>query len=152
MKDFYSKREKYFCNYADTISGVFRKIRYGVSECCPKKDLDLITMRYELAKWQSNLDYSLSMLIRLDTKWEAFMINGTPLTCLNVNITNNSAESYKFDPAASTWVINYNLPFTPNVTTTDLSGQEIQGTVQYITPSIIHIIFSSPVSGWAYLS
>ena len=152
MKDFASKKEKYFCNYADAISGVFRKVRYGIASCCPKEDLDLITMRYELSQWQSSLDYSAAALLRRNIKWKPFIFNDPSTTCITINIIDNAAESFKFDPAVATWVIEHNLLFNPNVTTTDLSGQEIQGTVQYVSPSKIHVVFSTPVSGWAYLS
>lgn len=152
MKDFASKQEKYFCTYADAVESNFKKIRYGVASCCPKEDVDLIAMRYELALWQSSMDYSSLSIIKRNIKWKPFMFDSNPVTCVTINIIDNAAEAFKFDPAVAIWVINHSLLFTPNVTTTDLNGQEIQGTVQYISPSIIHVIFSTPVSGWAYLS
>lgn len=152
MKDFASKQQKYFCNYGDAVESTFKKVRYGVSPCCPSDNFDLISMRYELAAWQTSGDYSLLSMIKRFIKWRPLIFENDPLTCITINIVDNAAESFKFDPAIAIWVINHSLPFTPNVTTTDLSGQEIQGTVQYITPSIINVVFSTPVSGWAYLS
>lgn len=152
MKDFASKQQKYFCKYADSVESIFKSIRYGISSCCPGDDVDLIAMRYELALWQSSMDYSALSRIKRNIKWKPFMLDSDPITCVTVNIIDSAAESFKFDPAVATWVINHTLNFMPNVTTTDLSGQEIQGTLQYISPSVIHVVFSTPVSGWAYLS
>jgi hypothetical protein len=58
MKDFLSKKDKYFCDYADMIMSEFKNIRYGITSTCPNKSVDLTAMRYELALWQSDLDYS----------------------------------------------------------------------------------------------
>lgn len=153
MKNFVDKKNKYFIGYANAISGVFRKIRYGIASCCPKEDLDLITIRYELAEWQSSSDYStLSEIRRRYIKWAPFVVGDCNLQFININVVNGAAESFKFDPAIATWLIHYELPFTPNVTTTDLAGQEIHGIVEYLNASTLSITFSTPVSGWAYLS
>lgn len=153
MKNYVSKKEKYFCKYADAISGVFRKVRYGIASCCPKEDLDLITMRYELAMWQSSSDFSsISELETFYPNLVPYLIKDDAMCFVNINVVKGAGESFKIDPAVATWVINHNLLFTPNVTTTDLLGQEIQGTVQYINSSTINVVFSTPVSGWAYLS
>jgi hypothetical protein len=75
MKDFTNKRVKYNCTYADAMLAEFKKIRYGISSCCPKEDVDLITMRYELAEWQSSVDYScLSNIENKCTNWLVFPV------------------------------------------------------------------------------
>jgi hypothetical protein len=153
MKDFASKQVKYFCNYADAFLAEFKKIRYGISSCCPKEDVDLITMRYELATWQMSDGYStISEVKKKYGNLIPYTIEDTSTCFVNVTIVKDSAQSFKIDPAQSIWVLDYDLPFTPNVMTTDLNGQEIQGTVQYINSFQINVVFSSPVSGWAYLS
>lgn len=153
IKNFAIRKSKYFIEYGNAISEVFRKIRYGIASCCVKDDLDLITIRYELAEWQSSPDYStLSEIRRRNIKWAPFIVGNDDLQFININIVNGAAESFKFDPAVAVWYINYDLPFTPNVTTTDLAGQEISGVVTYLNASTLSITFSEPVSGWAYLS
>lgn len=57
---------------------------------------------------------------------------------------------------STTWVINHDLPFIPNVTLVDDNGNTIDGQIQYLSSNsnggTIQIIFSIPVIGRAYLS
>lgn len=156
MKDFITKKEKYFKNYADSIMNEFRSLKYGIHACCDKYDLDLVTMRYELASWQSSGDYStLSELRSNYKKWLPINVAGDEEICYyNININNYTGvgKSFHITPAASTWILVHDLEFSPNVATTDESGQEIQGTVVYVNDTTVNVIFSQPVAGWAYLS
>lgn len=81
---------------------------------------------------------------------------GGCLTRINLNpaITINNSTQYQHTQtiAASTWIINHNLGFVPNVFTIDVNGIEIEGVVETQGLNIIHIIFSEPVAGYAYLS
>jgi len=153
MKDFASKKAKYFCEYADSISDKFKKLRYGISACCHREDFDLVFMRYELATWQSSLDYStLSQLKTRLRKWLPINFDDNKYCHVNINIIDSAAAAFKIEPATDIWIIHHDLPFIPNVTTTDLTRKEIQGTVEYPNDTTVKITFSSPVAGWAYLS
>ena len=153
MKDFASKDSKYFCNYADAISDKFKKLRYGISPCCNKEDFDLTFMRYELATWQTSLDYSTMSQIKTRLrKWLPINLDDNNLCSVNINITESAGAAFKIDPAVDVWIVHHTLPFVPNVTTTDLTRKEIQGTVEYPNDTTVKITFSSPVAGWVYLS
>lgn len=52
----------------------------------------------------------------------------------------------------SVWVINHGLPFNPQVTTLDSSGQEVEGDVVYTSSTQIVVTFAAPFAGVAYLS
>lgn len=54
--------------------------------------------------------------------------------------------------ASPTWIVPHALPYTPAVTTTDTAGTVIVGDVTYPDPTTVHVSFSVPVSGYAYLS
>ena len=70
-----------------------------------------------------------------------------------ININNGTgAKSFQITTPQAVWYFIHNLGFNPNVLTTDSNGQQIDGTVTYIDVNTIEITFSSPVSGWAYLS
>ena len=49
------------------------------------------------------------------------------------------------------WVIPHPLSFSPNVTTVDSSGREVEGEVRY-SPGQVEVFFSAPFAGSAYLS
>jgi hypothetical protein len=156
MKDFITKKDKYFKDYANAIMTQFRSLKYGISSCCEKINLDLVTMRYELSYWQTSGDYStLSELKSNYKKWLPINVAGDEEVCyFNINVNNYSGvgKSYHITPASSLWVLTHDLEFSPNVTTTDESGQEIQGTVVYVNATTVNVVFSTPVAGWAYLS
>jgi hypothetical protein len=66
--------------------------------------------------------------------------------------TSGGSYQYLFNVAASTWVINHPLPYPPAVTTVDTADDVIVGDVSYPTSGQVSVTFSSPVTGWAYLS
>ena len=67
MKDYLGNKTKHLSKFADAIMGKYRSLKYGINGCCHGKDLDLLTMRYELTEWQSALDYgALSERVRIN--------------------------------------------------------------------------------------
>jgi hypothetical protein len=54
--------------------------------------------------------------------------------------------------AQSTWVIEHNLGFMPNVTVVDSGGNLVEANVTYTSTALLSITFSSAISGIAYLS
>jgi hypothetical protein len=153
MKNFATKKEKYFCDFGDLMNASFLKMKYGVANCRTLKDPDLITMRYELAVWQSSGDFSSLSEVRSNSKkW--LPINVMCDDICNITVINNNGvgKSFHITPPQTVWTLVHDLPFNPNVTTTDENGQEILGTVVYANDTTIIVTFSQPVSGWAYLS
>jgi hypothetical protein len=53
--------------------------------------------------------------------------------------------------ASALWVINHGLNKKPQVTVVDSGENVIYGNVLYIDDNTVHIIWSSPFSGKAYL-
>lgn len=54
--------------------------------------------------------------------------------------------------ASTTWTINHPLGGYPSVVVIDGSGDEVQGTVQYVTTSQVVLTFAYPISGTAQLN
>lgn len=54
--------------------------------------------------------------------------------------------------ASTTWTVNHNLNFYPNVTVYDSAGSMVEGSVIHTTATSLTITFSSAISGKAYLS
>ncbi len=54
--------------------------------------------------------------------------------------------------SATTWTVNHNLNFYPNVTVYDSAGSMVEGSVNHSTATSLTITFSSAISGKAYLS
>ena len=54
--------------------------------------------------------------------------------------------------AASTWTINHNLHFPPNITAFDSGGSQVEGNVVHINANTLTIQFSVAISGNAVLS
>jgi hypothetical protein len=163
MKDYSKKQLKYYCEYGDYMLKLLAKYKYGVSPCKGSIDFcestrkeDLVVMRYELSKWQSSGDYSTLSLINSKYKLHEPLTMDDEMCSVNItinnNINNNAFRAYKIDPAEDTWLLTHDLGFNPNVTTTDLVGQEIFGTITYVNLTTIQIVFSTPQSGWVYLS
>ena len=153
MKDFAAKKEKYFCDFGDLMTASLLKMKYGVANCRTLKDPDLITMRYELAMWQSCCDFSTLSQVRSNSKrWLPINLSCED-TCCNVTVVSKGeGKSFHINPPQTVWTLVHDLSFMPNVTTTDENGQEILGTVVYANDTTIIVTFSQPVSGWAYLS
>lgn len=83
---------------------------------------------------------------------------GGCITRINLNpaitIDPSVANSYLFTQsvAATVWTIVHNLSFTPNVTTEDSLGEDIEGIIEIIDATTLTITFSEAVAGKAYLS
>lgn len=54
--------------------------------------------------------------------------------------------------ASSSWTINHNLGYKPNVTVVDSSGSIVEGTIQYTSQDSIVLLFSASFAGTAHLS
>ena len=52
----------------------------------------------------------------------------------------------------TTWTINHNLNFYPNVTVFNSAGNQVEGNITHIDETSLTITFSSNVSGKAHLS
>ncbi len=81
---------------------------------------------------------------------------GGCITRINLNtsvfVSDNTSYVHTQTNAATVWDITHNLNMSPNVRTEDLTGQDIEGTVEIINNNQIKIYFSQAVSGKAYLS
>jgi len=53
---------------------------------------------------------------------------------------------------ATTWTINHNLEFVPNITVVDSAGTVVEGSYDYPNNSTVVLTFSAPFSGKAFLS
>jgi len=53
---------------------------------------------------------------------------------------------------ANIWVIEHNMDKHPSVHTEDTSGNDVKGEIDYVSDDIVHVIFSSPISGTATLN
>ena len=77
----------------------------------------------------------------------------TALTELNINeITNNERHVHTQGAASSTWSITHALGGRPSVTIVDSAGTVVYGEVVYNSNTSITVTFSSPFSGFAYLT
>lgn len=56
------------------------------------------------------------------------------------------------DVASSTWTINHNLEYHPNIEVVDSAGTAVIGNYQYVNVNTIIATFASPFAGKAYLS
>jgi hypothetical protein len=54
--------------------------------------------------------------------------------------------------ALTTWTINHNLNFYPNVTVINTAGDQVEGSVTHIDETQLTISFSSATTGKAHLS
>lgn len=54
--------------------------------------------------------------------------------------------------ASSSWVINHNLGFKPNVTVVDSAGNIVEGEIAYTNSNSLTVSFASSFSGYAYIS
>lgn len=54
--------------------------------------------------------------------------------------------------ASDTWTIVHNLAKYPSVTVVDSAGDEVEGSVNYISANQLTVTFSAPFSGKAYLN
>jgi putative salt-induced outer membrane protein YdiY len=65
-----------------------------------------------------------------------------------------AATSYRHvqNAAATTWTINHNLKFRPNVTVFDSGNTMVEGNVVHVSINQLTIQFSAAISGTALLS
>lgn len=70
----------------------------------------------------------------------------------NVSVPTNVAYHHAQGVSSSTWDIEHNLGFYPNVTTMDSSGSIAEGEIEHLTKYRLRVTFSAPFSGNAYLS
>lgn len=54
--------------------------------------------------------------------------------------------------SSTTWTVNHNLNFYPNVTVYDSAGSMVEGSVTHSSTTSLTITFSGAISGKAYLS
>lgn len=54
--------------------------------------------------------------------------------------------------SSSTWTINHNLGFKPNVTVVDSAGNIVEGEISYTNSNSLTVSFSAGFSGKAYVS
>lgn len=64
----------------------------------------------------------------------------------------NGAYHHTQTTASAIWEISHNLGFYPNVTTQDEDQNDIVGGVLYIDSNTVQVVFSSAITGNAYLS
>jgi hypothetical protein len=156
MKSYLNHKDKYFKDFANLMVKKYKQLKFGIASPKGLTDPYLIGMRYELSAWQSSEDFSTISQLKIAYKdWMPISIDTCDDLCyININnITNiGVAKQYNITVASTVWVLNHNLGFNPNITTTDNNGQEIFGSVTYVNQNTISVTFSSPVTGWAYLS
>jgi hypothetical protein len=66
--------------------------------------------------------------------------------------TSRVAYTHTQSVASSTWVVNHNLSFYPNVTVKDSAGTIYEGEISYTSLGSLTLTFSSAFSGTAFLS
>lgn len=82
----------------------------------------------------------------------------TPSGTQDFGTTSNALEpqalAYEHTQGAvsSSWVINHNLGFKPNVTIVDSAGTIYEGEITYTNSNSLTVSFSQSFSGKAYLS
>jgi hypothetical protein len=82
----------------------------------------------------------------------------TPSGTQDFGTTSNALEpqalAYEHTQGAvsSSWVINHNLGFKPNVTVVDSAGTIYEGEITYTNSNSLTVSFSQSFSGKAYLS
>lgn len=54
--------------------------------------------------------------------------------------------------SSTSWSVNHNLNFYPNVTVYDSAGSMVEGSVNHTSATSLTITFSGAISGKAYLS
>ena len=60
--------------------------------------------------------------------------------------------NYEQQSLQSEWLISHNLGFRPAVSVMDYSKNNIECDIEHINENLVKLIFSSPNSGYAYLS
>jgi len=60
--------------------------------------------------------------------------------------------TFEQQTSSSSWTIIHNLGYYPSVTIQDYGKISIEGSVNYVDSNSLIITFSTPISGYAYLS
>ena len=158
MRNFLNHKTKYFNEFANLMVKKYKKLKFGIDSPKGLVDPYLISIRYDLANWQSSGDFStLSELKILYKNMIPFKSTSCDdLYIVNVNNYVNSGGSATREYAVTTptlvWTFQHDLGYNPNVTTVDQNNQEMSGAVTYSGNNTVTITFTSPVMGWAYLS
>ena len=77
----------------------------------------------------------------------------TALTSTTINAAVlNDREVFTQGSVSSTWNITHQLGGRPSVTIVDSAGTVVYGEVRYNSNTSITVLFSSPFSGFAYLT
>jgi hypothetical protein len=73
---------------------------------------------------------------------------------VTANIINQNEISYRHEQqsALSTWTINHNLGFKPNVNISDYGGNNVECDIEQVSTNQMVLLFAEPISGYAYLS
>ena len=136
MKDFLTKQEKYYCDFADVIMAKFLSMKYGVGQCHKDKDINLLTMRKELSEWQSNHDHgALSERVRINyltwlpVRVDHEEIEGGAGYCYNESTAPNSATVQYTYGNVSQNIVEVNaggcitrININPNITINNQTG------------------------------
>jgi len=156
MRNLLSKKEKHYKQFADSVSRICRKMRYGIDSCRPDLDDDLIEMRKQIVDWQAIEDEGALSQTNINYQNIIEVNSGGCLTRINLNpaITINQNSSFVFtqQTPSTVWDIIHGMNLTPNVRTEDLTGVDIQGMIDIIDNNRVKIYFNQPVAGRAYLS
>lgn len=71
---------------------------------------------------------------------------------IGIKLTQELGYVHEQTAAATTWTINHNLDFVPNITVVDTFGTVVEGSYDYPNNTTIVLNFSSLFSGKAFLS
>jgi hypothetical protein len=83
----------------------------------------------------------------------AITITGVaPNQVINFTIPVGGAYTHTQYSSSARWEITHNLLYNPNVTVVDSAGTIIEGSIEYLGPNSIVLLFSAPFAGKAYLS
>jgi hypothetical protein len=153
-------RKKYICDWEDiknqnavdqvVVQTTWDPIFYTPYEERRRRNLPANTT---VSPYDANVTYNYGVdgtenIIQINVGGAVTRINVNPL--ININ-RNNEFTHEQLTPSCS-WNVVHNFGFIPNVYTTDLQGNEIEGVVVPVDGSTIQINFSEEVSGYAYLS
>jgi hypothetical protein len=75
-----------------------------------------------------------------------------PNQVINFTIPVGGAYMHTQYSSSNRWEITHNLMYNPNVTVVDSAGTLIEGSIEYLSPNSIVLLFSAPFAGKAYLS
>jgi hypothetical protein len=108
-------------------------------------DIAALEMTVGTAADAETLNTLIGRLKRLVT-----LLSGT----LTVQVQNLPVEHYLHFQSvpAATWDITHNLGFYPNATIVDSAGQQVEGDIDYISPSRLQVVFPAAFAGSAFLS